>query len=150
MAVIYWHVDWIEIDWQRIEFSWVLLLRNKKKKVMRGCDFSLVISLYKCDSKIELSHSGICNYVMPWCFPSIYYFLSLSYCRKIKIVKMWRRDFRCYFRLAYGTTELHILDCESSLLCGICINSLTHFVRVGFKHNTELRDENKYMAFRRD
>ena len=63
---------------------------------------------------------------------------------------MWRRDFRCYFRLAYGTTELHILDCESSLLCGICINSLTHFVRVVFKHNTELRDENKYMAFRRD
>jgi len=150
MAVIYWHVDWIEIDWQRNEFSWVLLLRNKKKKVMRGCDFSLVISLYKCDSKIELSHSGICNYVMPWCFPSIYYFLSLSYCRKIKIVKMWRRDFRCYFRLAYGTTELHILDCESSLLCGICINSLTHFVRVGFRQNTELREENKYMAFRRD
>ena len=150
MAVIYWHVDWIETDWQRNEFSWVLLLRNKKKKVMRGCDFSLVISLYKCDSKIELSHSGICNYVMPWCFPSIYYFLSLSYCRKIKIVKMWRRDFRCYFRLAYGTTELHILDCESSLLCGICINSLTHFVRVGFRQNTELREENKYMAFRRD
>jgi len=27
---------------------------------------------------------------------------------------------------------------------------LPHFVRVGFRHNTELREENKYMTFRRD
>ena len=75
---------------------------------------------------------------------------NLLFLLLFKIAKMWRRDFRCYLRLAYGITKLHILDCERSLLCGICINSLTHFVRVGFKHNTELRDENKYMAFRRD
>jgi len=145
MAVIYWRVDWIEIDWQRIEFSWVLLLRNKKKKSHEGM-------------RLQLSNQLIQMRFQNWAFTFWYMQLcdammlpfNLLFLLLFKIAKMWRRDFRCYLRLAYGITKLHILDCESSLLCGICINSLTHFVRVGFKHNTELRDENKYMAFRRD
>lgn len=145
MAVIYWHVDWIEIDWQRIEFSWVLLLRNKQKKSHEGM-------------RLQLSNQLIQMRFQNWAFTFWYMQLcdammlpfNLLFLLLFKIAKMWRRDFRCYLRLAYGITKLHILDCERSLLCGICINSLTHFVRVGFKHNTELRDENKYMAFRRD
>ena len=115
MAVIYWQVDWIE-------FSWVLLLRNKHK---RKKDSHEGMPLQLSDQLIQMRFQN-------WAFTFWYMQLcdammlpfNLLFLLLFKIAKMWRRDFRCYLRLAYGITKLHILDCERSLLCGICINSL--------------------------
>ena len=140
MAVIYWQVDWIE-------FSWVLLLRNKHKR--------------KKDSHegmpLQLSNQLIQMRFQNWAFT--FWYMQLCDAMMLPFNLLFSAPFQNCQNVEKGFSMLPQISIWHHKIAytGLWkvtvmwyLYKLPHFVRVGFRHNTELREENKYMTFRRD